>query len=473
MRILAQELRDAVLQAAIQGRLTTQNISSLTENNIKRHENFSQNMPFSIPQSWQWKKFSDLCIKISTGPFGTMLHKIDYETSGIPLINPIHMIRGNIVPSDNARVSRKKYKELSRYVLHSGDIVIARRGELGRTAIVTSKENGWLCGTGSFFVTPKNDVDNRYLRLFFLVPYVRVALLGNSIGTTMNNLNQSLLKSLPIPFPPLEEQRRIVERVNAIMAQIDEYEKIEQELVQLKADFPGDMRAAILQAAMQGKLTEQLESDSSVDEMLEDIKKEREILSKSDKYKIDKKFHPIDNAYTPFDIPHNWQFVSLRDIVYNRKQKIPDKKFSYIDIGSIDNEHHKLNNEENIMNADEAPSRARKIVESGDILYSTVRPYLHNMCIVDHEFSCEPIASTGFATLVCYKGVFNKYLLYYLMSPQFDKYANATDIARGVAYPAISDKRLYRAIVPLPPVEEQYRIVERLDELLPLCEDLA
>ena len=131
-----------------------------------------------------------------------------------------------------------------------------------------------------------------------------------------------------------------------------------------------------------------------------------------------------------------------------------------------------MNQNENILNADEAPSWARKIVKYVDVLYSTVRPYLHHMCIVDREFSFEPIASTGFAAMVCFTGILNKYLLYYLLSPQFDKYANATDIARGVAYPAISDKRLYSAIVPLPPTKEQHRIVERLDAFLPLCENL-
>ena len=89
-------------------------------------------------------------------------------------------------------------------------------------------------------------------------------------------------------------------------------------------------------------------------------------------------------------------------------------RFSYIDIGSIDNNRQCLNTEETIIEPDQVPSRARKLVEVGDIIYSTVRPYLHNMCIIDRIFSYKPIASTGFAAMVCYNGVFNKYLLYYL-----------------------------------------------------------
>ena len=169
----------------------------------------------------------------------------------------------------------------------------------------------------------------------------------------------------------------------------------------------------------------------------------------------------------PFEIPESWEWVRLGKIVYNRGQMKPIDDFCYIDIGSIDNKNQKLNDEEFIITADKAPSRARKIVAIGDILYSTVRPYLHNMCIVNRSFSHQPIASTGFAALTCHTGFYNKFLFYYLMSPDFDAYANSTDNAKGVAYPAINDTKLYRALIPVPPEEEQKRIIKRLKKVLP------
>ena len=151
--------------------------------------------------------------------------------------------------------------------------------------------------------------------------------------------------------------------------------------------------------------------------------------------------------------------------MFNRGQCTPQDDFCYIDIGSINNKQQCLNSEETVLSADKAPSRARKLVAIGDILYSTVRPYLHNMCIIDRSFSRIPIASTGFAVMTCHSNFYNKYLFYYLMSPDFDAYANNTDNAKGVAYPAINDDRLYRALIPIPPVSEQYRIVAKMESL--------
>ena len=174
----------------------------------------------------------------------------------------------------------------------------------------------------------------------------------------------------------------------------------------------------------------------------------------------------------PFDIPDSWRWVQLGDVVFNHGQKKPSTDFAYIDIGSIDNKHQRLSDNEIIVHPADASPRARKIVHQGDVIYSTVRPYLHNVCVIDREFSHEPIASTGFAVMACVPCLDNRFLFYYLLSPDFDRYANSSENAKGVAYPAISDKRLYNAPFPLPPLAEQKRIVAKLEELLPLCERL-
>ena len=233
------------------------------------------------------------------------------------------------------------------------------------------------------------------------------------------------------------------------------------------------LKGAILQLAMQGKLVEQRSEEGTGEELYIAIQKDKKNLIKDGSIKAGKKYNAISEEEKMFDIPETWVWTRLSDIVFNRGQKKPENAFSYIDIGSIDNVHQRLNDEENIIEAENAPSRARKIVAVGDVIYSTVRPYLHNMCIIDREFSHEPIASTGFAAMTCHKGLYNRFLFYYLLSPDFDRYANDTENSKGVAYPAINDQKLYKALVPLPPLAEQKRIVSKIEELMPFVEQYA
>ena len=233
---------------------------------------------------------------------------------------------------------------------------------------------------------------------------------------------------------------------------------------------PQELKASILQLAIQGKLVPQLAEEGTGEELYQQIQTEKQQLIKAGIIKKGKSYPVISEKEIPFDIPDTWIVARLQDVVYNRGQEVPSDTFCYIDIGSIDNKQQKLNVEDNVLEASEAPSRARKIVQLGDILYSMVRPYLHNMCIIDREFSHKPIASTGFAAMTCFEDIYNKYLFYYLLSPIFDNYANDTENAKGVAYPAINDDRLYRAVVPLPPLAEQKRIVAKIEELLPLID---
>ena len=259
---------------------------------------------------------------------------------------------------------------------------------------------------------------------------------------------------------------------------VDAYENAVLQKEELKGALKDKVKKAILQEAVQGKLVPQIAGEGSAKDLLEEIRKNHtdlQISTKSagKKSTAKKELPPITDDEIPFEIPENWCWCRLGDLVYSNGQKTPDKKFSYIDIASIDNINQKLNEKENLILPEKAPSRARKIVKKGDIIYSTVRPYLHNMCIIDKDFSEEPVASTGFAVMSCCDAIYNKFLFYYLLSPTFDNYANDTENAKGVAYPAINDDKLYKGIVPLPPLAEQNRIVVAIERLLPLCEKLG
>jgi type I restriction enzyme S subunit len=173
---------------------------------------------------WTLARLSELVMEIQTGPFGSSLHKSDYKLGGIPVINPASLKDGKIVPIDEMAIGPDTLKRLQVFQLTAGDIVMARRGEMGRCAVVTEREAGWLCGTGSLVLRMPNALYVPYLAMLIGSPEVREYLGGASVGTTMQNLNQSILARLPVGVPPLAEQRRIVAKVDQLTALVDQLE---------------------------------------------------------------------------------------------------------------------------------------------------------------------------------------------------------------------------------------------------------
>lgn len=229
---------------------------------------------------------------------------------------------------------------------------------------------------------------------------------------------------------------------------------------------PQQLKNSILQLAIQGKLVEQRSEEGTGQDLFNQIQEEKQKLIVEGKIKKEKALAPITEDEIPFDIPESWRWTRVKDVVFNHGQKTPTNKFVYIEINSIDNKNNRLSDHENILVPEKAPSRARKIVNKGDVIYSMVRPYLHNVCVIDRDFSHESIASTGFAVMSCFYGLNNYFLFYYLISPSFDEYATSNNNSKGTAYPAINDANFYKALFPLPPLEEQKRIVAKIEELL-------
>ena len=232
------DMQKSLLQMAIQGKLVEQRPEEGTgeelyrqiqaekqrlikEGKIKKEKPLpdiaEDEVPFEIPESWKWVRFSDLTLLMSTGPFGSMLHQADYVTDGIPLVNPANIMGDRIIPSKKMMVSAATAERLESYVLRPGMIVMGRRGEMGRCAVVGEREKGWLCGTGSFFVTPTSEMFVSYLTMLFSTPYAKSYLVGESVGTTMNNLNHKILSAMPVSIPPLAEQKRIVTRLEQLL----------------------------------------------------------------------------------------------------------------------------------------------------------------------------------------------------------------------------------------------------------------
>jgi type I restriction enzyme S subunit len=229
------------------------------------------------------------------------------------------------------------------------------------------------------------------------------------------------------------------------------------------------LRRFILDLAVRGILVERDPTDEPATVLLTRIEAEKKRLANAGEIRKEKPLPPIDEDATPFDLPATWGWVPIRQIATDRGQKIPKQKFSYIDVSAI-NKERGIIVEPQLLAPDEAPSRARKIVRRGDVIYSCVRPYLLNVAVVNKEFEPEPIVSTAFAVLNGLGLVLPRYLWIVLRSPYF--VGCVEEKMRGQAYPAINDTDFALLPVPLPPLAEQHRIVEKVDELMALCDDL-
>ena len=195
-------------------------------------------------------EISSIVEDIRIGPFGTALHKEDYINGGIPVINPQHIKQNSIFPSAKTTVSATKANELASYRLKANDIVMGRRGEMGRTAAITEKEEGWICGTGSIRFRLKSEYDAEFYAQILSSPSVVHYLEENATGTTMKNLNEEIVKHIPVPKITRQQQIDINRTLEATLSVCDSIEKtVDTTLQQAEA-----MRQSILKKAFEGRL---------------------------------------------------------------------------------------------------------------------------------------------------------------------------------------------------------------------------
>ena len=192
-----------------------------------------------IPVDWTVAKLGAHAT-FKTGPFGSALHKSDYVHGGIPLINPMQIEDGKIVPTPSMAISAAAAVELAAFCVEPGEIVIGRRGEMGRCALVLPEQQGWLCGTGSMIIRAKASLDGGFAQRLLSSPSVISAIENSSVGTTMINLNQGTLSNLLLPIPPKKaEQEAIAEALSDADALI---ESLEQLLVKKRQIKQGTMQ---------------------------------------------------------------------------------------------------------------------------------------------------------------------------------------------------------------------------------------
>jgi len=232
-----------------------------------RQQVLTQAVTGKLIGKFKFSPLGDLGIKIKTGPFGSALHKSEYIENGIPVINPSHIKNGIIIPDKKVTISKTKAKELNRWILEPNDIILGRRGEMGRCALYIEGSDKMICGTGSLVLKCGSELSptflDHYLRSAFCINYLE----NNSVGSTMINLNQKIIKSLPFPNMSLKVQEKSIRHLDFLFSKAD---SIQEKYENLKAKIE-QLPQTILHKAFKGELVPQLESDGDAKELLREI----------------------------------------------------------------------------------------------------------------------------------------------------------------------------------------------------------
>ena len=427
-------------------------------------------VPFDIPESWEWVTLKQIAVTA----LGKTLDKSKNIGEYRPYLCSINVYWTGIDLS-TVKQARFEDSELSKYQLNKGDLLICEGGDVGRSAVWDRDEEMYY-QNALHRVRFYGNIEPRFFQLL-MESYKGAKILDNySKGMTIKHLVQNSLNSIYFPLPPLAEQRRIVEKIKQLTPYLKKYGSVETILSNLNLAFPDDLKKSILQYAVQGKLVPQDPADEPASVLLERIRTEKEQLVKEGKIKRDKHESVIfrrDNSYyekvdgierciddeLPFEIPENWEWVRFFSIVEIATNLVsPERYFDYMHIAPDNIEKSTGTLLECRTVAQDKVSSPNHLFFKGQILYSKIRPLLRKAVIAPFDGLCS-------ADMYPLKTPLNKeYLLRYILSDSFNAQV-ATAISSRVKMPKINQAELSKVLIPVPPIQEQERIVNKIKEL--------
>ena len=427
-------------------------------------------VPFDIPESWEWVTLKQIAVTA----LGKTLDKSKNIGEYRPYLCSINVYWTGIDLS-TVKQARFEDSELSKYQLNKGDLLICEGGDVGRSAVWDRDEEMYY-QNALHRVRFYGNIEPRFFQLL-MESYKGAKILDNySKGMTIKHLVQNSLNSIYFPLPPLAEQRRIVEKIKQLTPYLKKYGSVETTLSNLNLAFPDDLKKSILQYAVQGKLVPQDPADEPASVLLERIRTEKEKLIKAGKIKRDKHESVIfrrDNSYyekvdgierciddeLPFEIPENWEWVRFFSIVEIATNLVsPERYFDYMHIAPDNIEKSTGTLLECRTVAQDKVSSPNHLFFKGQILYSKIRPLLRKAVIAPFDGLCS-------ADMYPLKTPLNKeYLLRYILSDSFNAQV-ATAMSSRVKMPKINQAELSKVLIPVPPIQEQDRIVNKIKEL--------
>lgn len=482
---IASDLRQSVLQAAMQGKLTTQKAEDgdakdlllairaekeklVKEKKCKKEKPLApltdEEIPFGIPENWVWCRLGEIITLVSGQDFSPHQYS-DTVQEGFPYITGASNF-------GNHSIIENRWTKTPRCIVSRGDLLLVCKGSgYGRVMI---------CNLASAHIARQimgirqnNNVDVQFILFFLESNFDILKRFGQGV---IPGISRGDVLNMQFPLPPLPEQQRIVARVEALMKEIDELEQTEKELEAIKAAFPGDMKASLLQAAMEGKLTRQKAEDGDARGLLLAIRKEKEKLVKEKKGKKEKPLTPITDEEIPFDIPENWVWCRLGEVGIfvrgngiKRNEIVESSDYPCIRYGELYTTYHLKTNKVHSRTSKDVFEKAQK-AHYGDILMALTGENNKDIALAVAYLGTNEVAYGGDMT-VFHHHMEPMYLSYVINSFYFIKIKS--NLAKGNIIVHISNDKLSTIPIPLPPLAEQHRIVEKLDQLLPLCDSLS
>ena len=482
----AQDLKNSILQLAVQGKLVEQRAEEGTarelleqiklekdqlikDKKIKKSKPLPEitedEIPFEIPESWEWVRLEDICTKLVDGdhnPPKDVDEKTDYIMASSTNIN-----NNTIVDIEKVRYLTQDIfeKENERTQATDGDIFFTSVGTLGRSCVYKGGYN--ICFQRSVSVI-RTLILNYYLKYTFDSAYFQYKIIREATGTAQKGFYLKQLAMSLIPIPPLEEQHRIVAKIEEILPYIDQYDKAYTKLEIFNKKFPEDMKKSILQMAMQGKLVEQRPEEGTADELYEQIVAEKAQLIKDGKIKKEKPLPEITEGEIPFEIPSSWKWVRLSQAGFTQTGNTPSKThpeyfgstIPFVGPGDIANGKICFS-----KGLSEAGRDVARVAYADSILQVCIGGSIGKCAICNQEVTFNQQINTIYPVISL-----SKYLYYVLDSSYFKEFMRNN--AGGTATPIINRSVWDSIVVPIPPLEEQHRIVAKIEELLPYCDQL-
>ena len=495
-----QELKNSILQLAIQGKLVEQRPEEGTAEELYREiqkekqalikagkikkekplpEITEEEKTFELPENWVWVRLSDLCYQISDGTHKTPA----YVETGIPFLSVKDISSGYLDFSNTRFISPDEHNSLiGRCKPEKDDVLICRIGTLGKAVKIDAEvEFSIFVSLGLIKLVNKAIADYIVLAINSGYGWSWIQRVKVGGGTHTFKINLDDLRLMPIPLPPLDEQLRIREKCVAFSTDFNRYEKAWTRLEEFNKRFPGDMQKSILQMAIQGKLVEQRPEEGTGEELYREIQKEKQALIKAGELKKTKALPLITDDVLPYSFPASWKICYIDDIAF--VTKLAGFEYTKYIAPNLAESGIPLFKGKNVQNGQIILDFESYIPDSisDELPRSQIRkkclltPYvgtIGNIAIFNGTFRAHLGSNVGKIELLnsSEMHVLEEYLLYYLRSAF--GYAELTKFKKATAQESISIDAIRNVIVPLPPLAEQKRIVARLEELLPLCEKL-